>query len=199
MLTWAYDVQRYQISGGPEWVESQRWNILATPPGPADPSIPTQYQEMNEQQRKTSMAAVKARLQALLADRFQLTLRRESHGQTVYALMVAKSGPKLQEAADQTKSGSIFRGPNKVESKGRTLDSLAQMLGTDLQRPVLDRTGLTAHYDFKLEWTPDSAERTDAAGPTLFTAIQEQLGLRLESQKAPVEMLVIENVVKPEN
>jgi uncharacterized protein (TIGR03435 family) len=199
IITWAYEVQNYQVSGGPEWAESLHWMILATAPAPVDPSAPVEYQKMSDAQRKSSMDLVKARLQTLLADRFQLTLRHESREQTVYALTVAKGGSKLREAADQTKSGSLMRGRGRVESKGFVLDGLAQSLGVDLQRPVLNHTGLTARYEFKLEWTPDSPDHTDSVGPTLFTAIQEQLGLKLEAQKAPVETLVIESAAKPEN
>jgi uncharacterized protein (TIGR03435 family) len=209
IITWAYQVQNYQVSAGPPWLESERWNIVATAPGKADPAVPVEYEKMSEAQRKNTMELVRSRVQTLLADRFQLVLRRESREQTVYALVVGKGAPKLRESGDQSKSGFMMGGRRGViESRNSGLDMFVQYLGVQLQRPVLNRTGLALHYDFKLEWTPErpagtdstrSEPATDSSGPTIFTAIQEQLGLKLESQKGPVEMLVIERAEKPEN
>jgi bla regulator protein BlaR1 len=209
IITWAYQVQNYQVSGGPTWVESERWNIMAIAPGKADPAVPTEYEKMSEAQRKNTMELVRARVQTLLAERFQLTLRHESREQTVYALVAGKGGPKIKASDDQSKSGFMMGGRRGViESRNSGLDLFVQYLGSSLQRPVLNRTGLTAHYDFKLEWVPDrpagadsSAKESnpDQSGPTIFTAIQEQLGLKLESQKSPVEMLIVERAEKPEN
>ncbi len=208
IVTWAYEIQNYQITGGPAWMESLRWNILATAPHPTDSAVPFEYEQMTDAQRQNTMQTLRARARTLLADRFQLTLRRELREQTVYGLTIAKGGPKLAESADQAKSGFMRRGRGVIESRGAGLDLLAQYLGIDLQRPVINRTGLTAHYDFKLEFTPertvsrDSPEpisASDSSGATLFTAIQEQLGLKLDSTKAPVEMFIVQGAEKPEN
>jgi uncharacterized protein (TIGR03435 family) len=208
IITWAYQIQNYQLSGGPTWTESTRWTIIAAAGAANPPGTPTDFEKMDDSQRQRSMDLVRLRLQALLAERFQLTLRRESREQTIYALTIAKNGPKLKESADQSRSGFIRRGRGQIEARGAQMDALAEYLAVDLLRPVTDRTGLAAHYDFKLDWTPerpagsDSSSRdsgSDPPGPTLFTAIQEQLGLRLESQKGPVETLVIERAEKPEN
>jgi bla regulator protein blaR1 len=207
IITWAYEVQDYQVSDGPAWVESTRWTIIATA-GAVDTGNPIDYEKMDDAQRKRSMDLVRLRLQALLAERFHLTLRHEAREQTIYALTIAKSGTKLKESADQSRSGFLRRGRGQIEARGAQLDALAQFLAVDLLRPVVDRTGLSAHYDFKLDWSPDlpgasgSGGRdagADTSGPTLLTAIQEQLGLRLESRKGPVETLVIEHAEKPEN
>jgi uncharacterized protein (TIGR03435 family) len=207
IITWAYQIQNYQLSGGPAWAENERWNIMAKAPGPADAGAPLEYEKMSDTRRTRMMDVVRLRTQALLAERFQLTLRRESREQTIYALTIAKNGPKLKESTDQSRSGFLRRGRGRIEGGGAQMDTLAQFLAVDLLRPLIDRTGLAAHYDFKLDWTPDRPAASDSgkepgadtAGPTLFTAIQEQLGLRLESQKGPVEMLVIERAEKPEN
>lgn len=202
IIRWAFEVQNYQVAGGPSWIESDRWNILATAPHPADPSAPVEYENMTDAQRKSTMELTRARVRTLLDDRFHLALHREAREQTVYALTIARGGPKLKESADQSKSGLMMGARRGVmESRGSDLDTLVKFLGERLQRPVLNRTGLTAHYDFKLEWTPDSPGATggDTSGPSIFTAIQEQLGLKLESQKAPVDTLVIEGAEKPEN
>ncbi len=206
ILTWAYDVQDYQISGGPSWIASDRWNILAKPASDVPQDGPIQYEKMNDAQRRTYMALVRQRLQALLAERFQLQLRHEAREQTMYALTVAKNGPKLKESADQSVSGFLKRGRGQITGKGAQIETLAQFLAIDVRRPIIDRTGLTSRYDFTLDWTPDRAPSADDAGkaaaadptgPTVFTALQEQLGLRLESQKGPVDTLVIDRVTKP--
>lgn len=201
LITWAYQIQNYQLSGGPKWVESDRWNIMAKAPGVPDASVPTEYEKMTDAQRKDTQALARARVRALLADRFQLVIRSESREQIIYALLIAKGGPKLKESEDQTKSGFMMGGRRgTIESRGSGLDLFAQYLGIQLGRPVVDRTGLTKHYDFKLTWTPDSSNNLAAPdGATVFTAIQEQLGLKLESIKGPVEMFTIESAAKPEN
>jgi uncharacterized protein (TIGR03435 family) len=197
LLTWAYQVQTYQISGGPSWFESASWNIMAKA-APVASAI--EYEKMTDEERKRSSELIRRRLQSLLTERFQLTLRRETRDQPVYSLTVAKNGPKLKESADQAKSGFLSRRPGRITSRGALLATFAQFLGVDMGRPVLDRTGLAAHYDFQLEWTPDRRTATPDAtetGPTIFTAIQEQLGLKLEPAKGPVEMLIIERAEKP--
>ena len=186
LLTWAYQVQNYQVTGGPAWVESINWNILAKGPS-VEGAI--EVEKMTDQQRQQHGALVKQRLQKLLADRFQLVLRRESREQPIYALTVGKDGPKLQESENQAKAGFLRRGNSELLSRGSLLDTVAQFLAIDLGRPVANRTGLTAHYDFELHWNNET-------GPTLFTAIQD-LGLKLESAKGPVDMLVIERAEKP--
>ena len=154
---------------------------------------------------------IQQRIQALLADRFHLVIHRDAKEAPVYALVVAKNGHKLKESAlDEGLSG----GRGAVTAGGVSMTLLAGFLGGRLGRPVLERTGLTGKYDFKLEWTPESNELSgkggpegpgekgepggaDPLGPSLSTALQEQLGLKLESQKAPVDTIVIDRVEKP--
>ncbi len=207
ILTWAYEVQDFQISGGPSWMKSDLWEIRAKAEAPETAQEgPLQYEKMSDAQRSRYMETVRGRLKALLAERFQLAIHRETREQTVYSLALAKSGPKLKEAADQSSAGLIRRGRGLIIGKGAAIESLASFLAIDVARPVTNNTGLTAHYDFELKWTPDSpagadadgkAAPTDVAGPTVFTALEEQLGLRLESRKGPMEMLIVDRVEKP--
>ncbi len=176
IVTWAYNVQDFQVSGGPPWASATRWDILAKP-APGDAS--------------DDMELMRKRLRALLADRFALVLRREMRDQTTYVMTVAKSGPKLKEAP----GGPIRRRPGQIVGNGVTMRALAQFLSVDMRQPVTDETGLTGLYAFTLEWAVDPARE---AGPSIFTAIQEQLGLRLDARKAPVETLVIERASKPD-
>lgn len=218
LLTVAYDVREFQIVGGPGWITTDRYDIAAKANrSTGSEDTPDDPRKMTDAQRKTVGDQMRERLRALLAERFQLTLHREAKEQSVYALVVAKNGPKLQES--QTKEGTGPRGPmmrmgrGELSGQGVKLDMLASTLSSQLGRTVIDRTGLTGNFDFKLTWTPDPGQSAgplgglppgadappppDPNGPSVFTALQEQLGLRLESQKGPVEMLVIDRVEKP--
>jgi len=144
-------------------------------------------------------------MQALLADRFKLALHRDTKELPVYALTIARGGPKLSASGGEFPRMRIGRG--QIEAQKWTMAKFASDLARQLGRPVIDRTELAGTYDFKLEWTPDESqpgsaepggERTiSVVGPSIFTALQEQLGLRLESTKGPVEILVVDHVEKP--
>lgn len=145
-------------------------------------------------------------LQTLLADRFKLKFRHETRETQVYTLTVGKNGPKMAAAKPIENSGVRLRGFGRVTGISATPLQLAETLSdvrlngrAFLDRPVLDRTGLGGIYNFTLEWTPDPASgpAPDPAGPSIFTAVQEQLGLKLETARAPVEFMVIEKVERP--
>jgi len=126
-----------------------------------------EYEKMTDAQRKQSSELVRQRLQALLADRFRLALRRESREQVVYALVVAKNPPTLKESQDQTKSGMIARGRGRLLGRGAVLDMAALYLGVELGRPVINRTGLTAHYDCEIR--PKRVHRHSGIGSQVGT------------------------------
>lgn len=189
--------QTPQISGGPRWIDSDRFDIEAKAEG---------------NPRDAMMAG--PMLQALLEDRFKLKVHRETRERPVYALMVAKTGLKLQPLKHACQLPDAC-GVGKMRSNGQniTLDvhamSMKDFSGTlGLDRPVIDKTGVAGIFDFHLEFVLDGAtpgfpfgshEPTssgDGAGPSIFTAIQK-LGLKLESAKGPVEFLVIDHVEKP--
>jgi len=157
-------------------------------------------------------------LQSLLEDRFQLKIRREIREVPVYVLTVAKSGPKLkssQEGSCPTPNpaggscpGSVWaerKGTSVVVDQQDTPDGFSRMLSQRLGRPVIDKTGIKGMFDFHLEFAPDETTggtappdvATDPSGPSIFTAVQEQLGLKLESAKGPGEVLVIDRVERP--
>jgi uncharacterized protein (TIGR03435 family) len=145
-------------------------------------------------------ALLNSMLQALLADRFKLAVHRETKETSGYALVVAKGGPKLKEPTEaQSGDGSI-----SVVSRGRLkgqkapLSMLAEQLTRLVGRPVVDETGLEGGFDFDLEWTPEDTPTDLAQVPPIFTAIQEQLGLRLEARKERTEIIVIDHVEKPD-
>lgn len=182
LIEMAYDVRDFQISGGPGWVNSEGYDIVAkSASGNPDGAIP-------ETRRK---------LQGLLMERFQLSVHRETKELPIYALAVGKNGSKLAEAgaAGGTNSG-IRTDCGQMTGMKATMTNLAYTLSRQLSHPVLDRTSLTGKYDFQLVWTPDTACPAPTEGPSIFTALQEQLGLKLETTKGPVEIIVIDRAEK---
>jgi len=207
LISFAYDVRDFQVSG-PGWLDSTRYDILAKPEHEEDLA---DIRQMNDAQKKTASERLRERLRALLAERFQLTIHQETKEFPVYALVVAKNGPKLEEStepdsANQSTSTNSNNGKAEMTAKRIPMQSLANVLSSRLSRPVLDRTGLTGKYNFKMQWTADMSARgpdgpgdanlADSAGPSIFTAIQEQLGLKLESTKGLVEIIVVDRVEK---
>ena len=172
----AYRVQQYQISG-PDWLESERFDITAKlPPG-------------------SSSLQVAQMLQGLLADRFKMAIHRETKELPVYALVVAKGGPKLKSSeSDYGISTNSNRTRLHVTAKA-TMPRFAEFLSGEIGRPVVDQTGLTSAYDFTIDWAVDDAiaPNDSSAGPSVFTALQEQLGLKLDSSKGPVEIFVVDH------
>jgi bla regulator protein blaR1 len=215
LIGFAYDVRDFQISGGPAWISTDRFDINAKADSHDDADT-TDPRQLTDEQRKTGAERTRERVRNLLADRFQLTTRRETKEQQVYLLVVAKGGPKLQESKEG--NGRMRMGRGMLGGQGVEPAFLAVTLSQQLGRPVIDKTSLTGKYDFDLQWTPDPAQAAagpfgplppgappgikeppppDPNGPTIFTAPTEQLGLRLESEKDPVELLVIDRVEKP--
>jgi uncharacterized protein (TIGR03435 family) len=134
-------------------------------------------------------------LQTLLAERFHLVLHRETRSLQAYVLEVAKGGSKLEQSTGEGSSTDSRRGG--MVARGTTMDRFAQVLARQMDLPVANQTGLEGAFNFKLEWAPESARPEPNAGPSIFTALQEQLGLRLRTQKAPVEVLVIDRAERP--
>jgi uncharacterized protein (TIGR03435 family) len=182
VITHAYNIRPNQLSGGPAWISDARFDIEAK----AEGASPAQVRQM---------------LQTLLAERFHLVAHRETREEPIYALVVAKGGPKLRESkADATQVGGD--GPGKIVAEKAPVGMLARTLQNIVQRPVVDETSLTGEYDFELKWLPErlaepgAADSLDLNAPSIFTAVQEQLGLKLEGRKGPVEIVVIDRIEK---
>jgi uncharacterized protein (TIGR03435 family) len=177
----AYDVLSFQLNGGPRWLDTDMYDIVATT-------------GVNE---TISPEQLKLLLRNLLADRFQLKVHWETREATVYALVLDKNGRKFKEGSDGEKPGiNTRKGPGEAQMRGtnQPISILASNLGNQLGRFVLDKTGLAGLYDWLLVWDPDPAP--DSTNPSILTAVQQQLGLKLESQKGPMEMLVIDSAEK---
>jgi uncharacterized protein (TIGR03435 family) len=209
----AYEVQDDQIVGAPKWLTSAKYDIEATIDPFAGGKLDFDHR----------MLQSRLILQSLLADRFKLTLHHETKELPVYALVIAKNGPKMHQATpgDTYPNGMkdmYGKGHGMVIEAGRGLIvgqgiPFAVLVGAlqhqQLGRTVVDKTGLTGKFDFTLQWTPDVIQSQpgsqqgmgDSPSPdadvSIFTAIQEQLGLKLEPQKGPMDVLVIEHIEKP--
>jgi uncharacterized protein (TIGR03435 family) len=215
LIQGAYGIREDLISGAPSWTDSARFDIDAKVAG----SDVEALKKLTPEQRRLM-------LQPLLADRFKLKVHTETKELPVYELVLAKGGSKLKEATPGDTYANGIKGPDGVGRGGMMrvgrgqltaqavpMSNLANMLSTQLHRTVLDKTGLTGKYDLELNWTPDpgaepmfkgpdsgqhsSDTAQDSSGPTIFTALQEQLGLKLQSARGPVETIVIDHVEMP--
>jgi uncharacterized protein (TIGR03435 family) len=177
----AWKLNQNQLVGGPNWTETAGWDIDARYPAGAD----------LEQQRQM--------MQAMLADRFRLVVRSETRTLPTYALTIAKGGTKLRE--DNGPAG-MSAGPRLIRYRSGTMGELASQLSGYLGRQVIDLTGLTGHYAIDLSFAPvdPAASENDAPAdslPSIFQALQEQAGLKLDSTRGPVEVLAIDRAEKP--
>jgi uncharacterized protein (TIGR03435 family) len=177
LVCFAYQLREHQVAGGPTWFDTEPFDVTAK----ADEHATSDH--------------LRTMVQTLLADRFQLKFHRETREQPIYALVLGKSGPKFQEVSAAGRGVGIG-GRGRLNANGADIATFASALSGKLGRSVVDRTGLKGFYDFLLTWTPDEAQ-AEAPGASLFTAIQEQLGLKLESTKGPVEILVVDRAERP--
>jgi uncharacterized protein (TIGR03435 family) len=196
LISFAYGLHPRQVTGGPGWLETEKYDLLARPDVPGMP---------NEKQLRTMV-------QKLLAERFKLAFHFDKKELSVYSVVVGKTGPKLTKSEGDPNSlpGLGFGGLGRMRARNASVADFAGLMQTlVLDRPVVDQTGLHDRYDFTLNWTPDEtqfgglngqlpapSDKTDVP-PDLYTAIQQQLGLKIEPTKASVEVLVIDHVEKP--
>jgi uncharacterized protein (TIGR03435 family) len=194
LIETAFGVKDYQVVNAPDWTRSERWTLEVKT------TAPTNYQQKDEL------------LQPLLADRFGLKFHRETRTMAVYVLVVAPGGPKLQPAVNDPTTGIYYGNDgNQITSKKYDIRMVARYLsGGVLNRPVIDKTGLTGFYNIDLKWSPDPARpdfvdvhnpadfpAPDPNRPEIFTAIREQLGLELKAEKGPVDVVVVDHIERP--
>jgi uncharacterized protein (TIGR03435 family) len=198
LINLAYWLHPKQLTGGPAWTESDKWDMTGKPDAPGQPNVDQ----------------MKMMIQKLLADRFQLKFHFEKRDLSVYAIQIAKTGAKIIKSQDDPKGyPSWFFGKTAsgtaLTFRNSPMSQVAAILQNSLDKPVVDQSGLSDRYDFTVTFTPDpaqaallggpptpAADNPDAA-PNLFAAFQQQLGLKLESTKAPVDVMVIDKVEKP--
>jgi uncharacterized protein (TIGR03435 family) len=201
LVMFAYNIKVFQVSGAPAWAGTELWEIQAKTDRSGGPS---------------SRADSQARLQGLLQERYQMKVHTERRTMPTYALVRAKSsGTKLTPAASDAQSGICPCGPGSVAPNRASMSMLADQLSTRLWRIVVDKTGIKGEYSFKLEWVPQLDEygpeslglppglggappqEAATAGPSLSTALKEQLGVSLKSERGQVEVIVIDHVERP--
>ena len=196
LIETGYQVRSFQILGGPPWTAAAKYDITAT----------AATDELTRSiERQPGNSEVRLKVQVLLRDRFQLQVHREIRTVPIYSLIVAKNGIKadsLKATSRAAKGINASRGAMLGEAA--TMANLAAKLSNLLDRPIENSTGLDGRYDFRLQWTPEldppaanGGVAGDRFGPSIFTALQEQLGLRLESTKGPVEVLIIDQAERP--
>jgi uncharacterized protein (TIGR03435 family) len=186
LLLFAYSIHPRQIVDAPEWALHDRYDIEGKADTAGEPSL-SQQQEM---------------LQKLLAERFHLRFHRDKQDLSVYAIRIIKGGPRLNPAAHpdaQADQGANARGTELTQIyTSATISDFILGMQFFLDRPLVDQTGLAGRYDFKLRYNSDELHAADAnAAPSIFTAVQEQLGLKLEPVKAPCDVFVIDGVDRP--
>jgi bla regulator protein blaR1 len=195
LIETAYDVRSFQVEGGPKWADVTKYDVNATPgPRPQGAAGPA-----------PGWTNVRFKVQALLKNRFQLRLHRESRNEPIFSLMLARGGikPDVLRATSSPHRG-VNTGHGTMLGEAASMKDLTVMLSRLLRRPVVNNAGLEGNYDFKLEWTPDLGPSAPdgqpvetSVSPSLFSALQQQLGLRLEAAKGPVDVVVIDSVDKP--
>jgi uncharacterized protein (TIGR03435 family) len=196
LIVFAYGLHARQIIGGQPWMETDKYDVTGQPEAQGIPNV----------------VQLRSMVQQLLTDRFKLAFHRDTRDLPVYAIVVGDRGPRLTKN-DTNPNGLpnlIFKGLGVLPAMNATMGDLAGVMQSAvLDRPVVDKTGLQGRYDFTLTWTPDESQFTglgvrvpppsgDAnAPPGLFTAFQEQLGLKLDSTRAPVEVFVVDGIERP--
>jgi uncharacterized protein (TIGR03435 family) len=209
LIRGAYDKQENEILGAPGWFSSDKYDIKAK----IDDADIEAFKKLDRDQANTMQDRM---MQGMLADRFKLVLHHETREWPIYVLVVAKSGSKLQDSKPENHKGgfSMRVSSTEMSAQGAPVSTIVRFLSGQLGHHVIDKTGLTGKYDYTLKWDREEDERnmspeasaggagsapsaSDSNGPSIFTALQEQLGLKLESQKGPVDVLVIDHAEKP--
>jgi len=205
LLTFAFEARDYELVGVPGWAKTDRFEIHLTP----DRSEAPLPDRANQAELNGWLIRNRQRLQAVLRDRFGLVVHRETREMPLYALTVSKGGHKLSAPADTGRGVSFdINGGQQIVARSSTMKQLADSLAMLLGRFVRDETGLDGTFDFKMDFSRDStgadvvppsdaAPSGDSGRPSIFTALTEQLGLRLEAKKGPVPILVVEKLDHP--
>ena len=197
LIQYTYNLPKSQILGGPDWLDSAIYDIEAKSGPEVDARLKGMPSDDAAQQKRVMV-------QELRAERFALTAHKETRLLPVYDLTLAKGGPKFRPSTRNGTTIDAVRAQIHVQGSDDTIGLLARQLAQSLGRVVVNKTGLTGRYELTLRWTPDDAPLPLLNGvpdpnapPDLFTAVQEQLGLKLQTNKEPIEVLVIDRVERP--
>ena len=203
----AYQVRDFQVLNLPKWATTEAYDISAKPQT-GEPDFPADAMKATDAQRDTFHQRRNAMVLAMLIDRFQLKTHKETRDFPVYILRIAKdgakfTGPNVKPADPDLQPGVMHLNDGALSGTQLDMSFVAGSLSTMLDRPITDKTGLTGKYNIDLKWTPDRLSANEpsppipGAPPTIFTALREQLGLELASSKAPLDVIVIDQLEKP--
>jgi uncharacterized protein (TIGR03435 family) len=182
----AYDKKDFQVIGGPKWAGTERYDI--------DARLTTPQESVSDSLNKVHILSG---MRSLLADRCGLTIQRESKLVLGYAIVLARSGPKLKTSSKVGKSSYTWS-HGHIAFASTSIEEPANLLTQIMETPVVDKTETSGKFDFTLQWTPDGENSDEKASwPSMVTALQEQLGLKLQSEKVPMELISIEHLEKP--
>jgi uncharacterized protein (TIGR03435 family) len=195
LMMFAYGIHPLQIMDGPEWLKTDKFDVVVQPSLPGRPST----------------AQMRSIVQKLLADRFKLAFHHAQRELPVYRIVAAKGGPKLTPTTDEARAANtaaVGISSGQMTVRNATVKEFASLMQryVRLDRPIVDHTGIAGKYDYQLSWTPDFSQfdghppgpaRNDENAPTLYTAMQEQLGLKLEPAREPTDVMVIDGVARP--
>lgn len=192
IITFAYQIRDFQLSGAPGWIESENYEISAKAAASPQPD------------------KIRLMLQSLLEDRFKLRVRHKTEERPALLLMPVKGGIRLRDSGADCAAlasensargrtcGSWFGSDHELVATKISMAQFAEWLSDQEERPVVDKTGYTGEFDVHLNWSRDDQADSPNAAPQILTAVQDQMGLKLESGKGPVDMLVVEHVEKPD-
>jgi uncharacterized protein (TIGR03435 family) len=193
LILYAYNLKTdHQLRGMPKWGDSDHWDIQAR----VDSETAEASRKLGQKQRTAEMRLL---VQNLLATRFGLKAHRETQELPIYDLVIAKGGSKLAATTASIERSGWSSRNGRISGTGMDAEALAYSLSmcNEVDRIVFDKTGLKGRYDFTLKWTPEDEQEKADSGPSLFTALQDQLGLKLVPAKGPVDTVVVDGVERP--
>lgn len=194
IIMYAYDIRDFQLADGPGWISDERYDIVAK--SAMVDSITLDPRDETDAQRRDRVGRVRERLRSLLSERFGLRVHVEQRENTVLRLRIGKGGSKLAPVKTDNAQGRVSTVDGRIQGYGAPVSMLVTQLSIATGLIVEDETGLRERYDFVLDWAPDEQDQRDTR-PSIFTAVIEQLGLRLERAKGFVKAVVIEHVERP--
>lgn len=194
IIMYAYDIRDFQLADGPGWISDERYDIVAK--SAMVDSITLDPRDETDAQRRDRVGRVRERLRSLLSERFSLRVHVEQRENTVLRLRIGKGGSKLAAVKTDNAQGRVSTVDGRIQGYGAPVSMLVTQLSIATGLIVEDETGLRERYDFVLDWAPDEQDQRDTR-PSIFTAVIEQLGLRLERAKGFVKAVVIEHVERP--
>jgi uncharacterized protein (TIGR03435 family) len=188
LIIYSFNIEPFQLAGGPAWMSTERFDIVAKAPHSSEQAPTDKPHVMN------AFSLQKQRLRLLLEDRFHLVVHQENKLMPIYALLADQGKTKMPRSTTQM---PLTIRPGMIASRGAPISVLVDNLSGQFNHILVDQTRLAGFYSFSLTWTPDDSPSSDSSAPSLRTALREQLGLRVVSKKGVVPFTIVDRVEKP--